>query len=98
MQILASTQWRYSCNLHRKQGNTCGNSKYFKVNNEALNSFNRKKVPKDVFVRRDTLGMGVCPAVIHLNHGVHGMKDVCCSLNMKTEISQSFVLKQIQTE
>ena len=53
-------------------------------NNEALNSLIWKKVPKDVFVWRDTLEIDVCSAVIHFNHGLHGMKNLYLSLNMKT--------------
>ena len=41
-------------------------------------------MPKDVFVGRDTLETGVCSAVIHFNHGLHGMKNLYHNLNMKT--------------
>ena len=45
-------------------------------NNEALNSLIWKRVPKDVFVGRDTLEMCVCSAVIHFTDGVNGMEHV----------------------
>ena len=53
-------------------------------NNQALNSLIWNKVPKDVFIGGDTLVAGACSAVIHFNHGFHGMKSVYRSLHMKT--------------
>ena len=41
-------------------------------NNEALNSLVWKRVPKDVFVGRYIVEMGVSTAVIHFNDGVTG--------------------------
>ena len=51
-------------------------------NNEALNSLVWKRVPKDVFVGRYIVEMGVSSAVIHFNDGVTGMKQVFSSLEL----------------
>ena len=52
-------------------------------NSEALNSLIWKRVPKDVFVGRETVEMGVSSAVIHFNDGVNGMVHVFNILNLR---------------
>ena len=44
--------------------------------NEALNQLIWKKCPKDVFVERFTLEVGVFSAVINFNNGATGIIDV----------------------
>ena len=52
-------------------------------NSECLNGVIWKRLPKDVFVARKTLEIGICSAVIHFNDGAVGftklMKALCLS-------------------
>ena len=50
--------------------------------NEALNQIIWKKVPKDVFVGRTTLEIGVYSAIISYNDGFQGLKDVMKRCNL----------------
>ena len=51
-------------------------------NNESLNSVIWKRCPKDVFVGRSTLEMGVASAVISFNDGQSGILKVMENLSM----------------
>ena len=44
--------------------------------NEALNSIIWKKCPKNIFVKRDIIEMGVCSALINYNDGTQGICNV----------------------
>ena len=45
-------------------------------NNECLNGVIWKRLPKDIFVNRTTLEMGICSALINFNDGAIGFKTV----------------------
>jgi len=51
--------------------------------NEALNHIIWKKCPKSDFVKRDTLHMSVCSAVIDFNNGKHGICKVAEELGLE---------------
>ena len=52
-------------------------------NNESLNGLIWKRCPKDVFVGRVTLELGVASAVITFNDGLSGIIEVFNKLNIK---------------
>ena len=52
-------------------------------NNESLNGLIWKRCPKDVFVGRVILELGVASAVIALNNGLSGIIEVSNKLNIK---------------
>ena len=51
-------------------------------NNEALNGLIWKKVPKDIFVGRDVLEIGVSSAIINFNDGFCGLIGIFGALNL----------------
>ena len=51
-------------------------------NNEAINGFIWKRLPKDVFVGWYTLQIGVSSAVLNFNSGAHGLVEVFEKLGM----------------
>ena len=51
-------------------------------NNEGLNAFIWKRLPKDIFVGRHVLQMAVCSAVLHYNSGAERMMDVLKRLDL----------------
>ena len=51
-------------------------------NNEALNGLIWKKVPKDIFVGREVLEIGVSSAIINFNEGVCGIIGIFETLNL----------------
>ena len=71
-QDLSSEQLLIKC-LHGRTQNA----------NEALNNVIWKKVPKNVFVKRDTIEMGVCSAVVDFNEGMEGICKVAQHLGLK---------------
>ena len=52
-------------------------------NNESLNGLIWKRCPKDVFVGRVILELGVASVVIALNNGLSGIIEVSNKLNIK---------------
>ena len=54
--------------------------------NEALNQIIWKKIPKDVFVGKNTLDMGVHSAIISYNDGFSGLLKVLKACGLKTGI------------
>ena len=63
-------------------------------NNEAINGFIWKRLPKDVFVGWYTLQIGVSSAVPNFNSGAHGLVDVFENLGM----SAGFFTKEFCTQ
>ena len=51
-------------------------------NNESLNGLIWKRCPKDVFVGRTTLELGVASAIISFNDGLGGVVKVFSELNI----------------
>jgi hypothetical protein len=51
-------------------------------NNEALNGVIWQKCPKEVFVERQTLEVGVCSAIVNFNSGMNGVIAVLRDLGM----------------
>ena len=51
-------------------------------NNEALNGVIWQKCPKEVFVERQTLEVGVCSAIVNFNSGMNGVISVLRDLGM----------------
>ena len=62
---------------------------------QALNSLIWKRVPKDVFVGRETVEMGVSSAVLHFNDGVNGMVHVFNILNLRPAPDLEWKYKQL---
>ena len=58
-------------------------------NSESLNSVIRKRCPKDVFIGRSTLEMGVASALISFNDGQSGILKVMENLTMNP--SENFI-------
>ena len=66
-----------------------------KTNNEALNNIIWKRCPKDTFVSRQVIEMGVSSAVISFNSGNQGMLTILNDVNLFTGIyTEMFCLKQ----
>ena len=51
-------------------------------NNEAINAIIWKKIPKDVFVGRKTLEIGISSAITNFNDGTSGFLEVLKNLNL----------------
>ena len=56
---------------------------YTQNQNEALDGLIWKKCPKDIFIKRDTLEMGVCSAILSFNDGAQGLCNVTKNLGLK---------------
>ena len=56
---------------------------YTQNQNEALNGIIGEKCPKGVFVKRDTIEIGVCSTLINFNEGVQGIKVVAINMGLK---------------
>ena len=70
-QALSSAELLGKC-LHGKTQN----------NNEGLNSFIWRRLPKDVYVGRYVLEMGVCSAILHFNSGATKKVDIMKQLGV----------------
>ena len=67
-------------------------------NNESINNVIWKRVPKDIYVGREVLEMGVASAVINYNQGLNGICNVYNELSMEVgKFTESF-LKQFDTK
>ena len=63
-------------------------------NNESINNVIWKRVPKDIYVGREVLEMGVASAVINYYQGLNG---ICNVYNEVGKFTESF-LKQFDTK
>ena len=57
--------------------------------NESLNQIIWKRCPKDVFIERTALTLGVSSAVLHLNDGQRFLEKLFIDLNMHTGVNVS---------
>ena len=61
-------------------------------NNESINNVIWKRVPKDIYVGREVLEMGVASAVINYNQGLNGICNVYNELSMEVgKFTESFL-------
>ena len=67
-------------------------------NNESINNVIWKRVPKDIYVGREVLEMGVASAVKNYNNGLNGISDVYNELSMEVGKYTKSFLKQFNTK
>ena len=67
-------------------------------NNEALNQIIWKRCPKDTFVSRSTLQLGVCSAIIHFNYGYAGLLPIFNFWGMEIGTHLKYFCKRRDTE
>ena len=78
---LSSDELLSKC-LHRKAQN----------NNEALNAFIWKRLPKDIFVGRNVMEIGICSAVMNFNDGHLGFMKVLTGFSIFGDFTKRFCI------